>query len=131
MRVGLGLPNVVPGTRTDDLAEWALRGEAGPFTSLGALHRASWDVHDPLDALAVAAEETRRLKLVTMVAVAPLYPGDVLAARADEVHASSGGRLVLGMAVGARTEDFEAAGVPHAGRGERFDDQLEDLVDRW
>ena len=131
MRVGVGLPNVIPGARSEDLQEWAIRAESGPFTSIGALHRASWDVQDPLDALELVAAETRTATLVTMVAVAPLYAEDELADRAISIHGTSGGRLALGLAVGARLEDFEAAGVPAAGRGERFDDQLDDLAFRW
>ena len=40
------------------------------------------------------------------------------------MQALSGGRLTLGLAVGARHDDYEAAGVPHRGRGARLSDQL-------
>jgi hypothetical protein len=40
------------------------------------------------------------------------------------VHALSGGRLTLGLAIGARTEDYELAGVEHRGRGLRLSEQL-------
>jgi alkanesulfonate monooxygenase SsuD/methylene tetrahydromethanopterin reductase-like flavin-dependent oxidoreductase (luciferase family) len=55
----------------------------------------------------------------------------VLAKEAATIDALSGGRLTLGLAVGARTEDFDAAGVPHAGRGARFEEQLAELRDLW
>lgn len=121
----------MPGIQSDDLAEWARRAEAGPFDSVGSLHRAAWDVLDPLDALAVAATTTERVELVTMVAVAPLYGTEQLAARAAEVDRDSGGRLVLGLSVGARREDYEAAGADPRGRGRRLDEQLVALRDRW
>ena len=129
MRVGVGLPNVVPGTSRDDILEWARRIEAGPFSSAGVLHRVAYDAHDPLETLALVAPETERVSLVTMVAVAPLYETDRLASEAAAIHETSGGRLVLGLAVGARLEDYRAAGVDPRTRGRRFDEQLVDLRD--
>jgi alkanesulfonate monooxygenase SsuD/methylene tetrahydromethanopterin reductase-like flavin-dependent oxidoreductase (luciferase family) len=131
MRVGIGLPNTVPGTDGDTLVEWARRAEAGPFTSVGVLDRVAWDSHDPLDTLTAAAAVTERVRLVTMVLIAPLRAPAMLAKQAASVDVISGGRLTLGMAVGARTEDYEAAGVPHANRGARFDRLLEELPDLW
>ena len=130
MRVGVGLPNVIPGTPRDVIVEWARRIDAGPFTSAGVLHRVAYDAHDPLETLSLAAPETNRISLVTMVAVAPLYETDHLASASATIHRSSGRRLVLGLAVGARLEDYEAAGVDPRGRGRRFDDQLVELRDR-
>ena len=53
-----------------------------------------------------------------MIAIGPLRPTGLLAKQAASVHALSGGRLTLGLAVGARLEDYEAAGVESRGRGE-------------
>jgi len=131
MRVGIGLPNAVPGTDGATLLEWARRAETGPFTSLGVLDRMAYDSHEPLGTLAAAAAVTERVRLVTMVVIAPLRSTAVLAKQVATVDALSGGRLTLGLAVGARTEDYQAAGVPHADRGRRFDEQLAGLRDRW
>jgi alkanesulfonate monooxygenase SsuD/methylene tetrahydromethanopterin reductase-like flavin-dependent oxidoreductase (luciferase family) len=131
MRVGIGLPNAVPGTDGRTLLEWARRAEAGPFTSLGVLDRIAYDSHEPLGTLAAAAGVTERIRMATMVVIAPIRATAVLAKQAASVDALSGGRLTLGLAVGARTEDYQAAGMPHAGRGRRFDDQLENLRDLW
>lgn len=131
MRVGVGLPNTIPGTSPETLLEWSRRAEAGPFTSVGVLHRVKYDAHDPFDALAAAAAETRRVSLVTMVAVGPLYEAEDLAERSGAVHASSDGRLILGLSTGARVEDYEAAGVDPRGRGRRLDDQLRRLPELW
>lgn len=124
MRVGIGLPSGIPGTDPGLLPGWAERAEAAGFTSLGVVHRVAYDAIDPFDALSAAAEVTERARLVTMVAIAPLLTAETLAQRARDLHALSGGRLVLGMAVGARVEDYRAAGADHRTRGERFDEQL-------
>src|SRR2546423_12988664 len=62
-----------------------------------------------------------------MIAIGPLRSTALLAKQAASVHGLSGGRLTLGLAVGARTEDFEAAGVEHKGRGKRLGGQLADI----
>ena len=57
----------------------------------------------------------------------PLRPAGTLAKQAASVDALSGGRLTLGVALGARADDYEAARVPLAGRGDRLDHQLTEL----
>lgn len=131
MRVGVGLPNSVPGTEASLLLEWARRADAGPFTSLGVVDRVGYDCHEPMALLAAAAILTQRVKLVTMVVIAPLRSTALLAKQAAFIDAVSGGRLVLGLAVGARTSDYEAAGIDHRDRGRRLEEQLATLRDRW
>ena len=127
MRVGVGLPSIIPGIPAGLLVEWAGRAESGPFTSLGVLDRIAYDSYDPFVSLAAAAAATSRVGLVTMVVIGPLRPAGTLAKQAASVDALSGGRLTLGVSVGARTSDYEAAGVPVEGRGDRLDEQLADL----
>lgn len=124
MRVGVGLPSIIPKIPGDLLAEWARAAEAGPFTSLGVLDRLAYDSYDPFVALAAAAAVTRSVGLITMVVIGPLRPAGTLAKQAASVDALSGGRLTLGVALGARADDYEAAGVPLQGRGDRLDRQL-------
>src|SRR3990170_5891642 len=131
MRVGMGLPNAVPRTEGALLAEWARRAEAGPFTSLGVVDRLGYDSHEPLTTLAAAAAVTERIGLVTMVVIGPLRNAGVLAKETATIQAMSGGRLILGLGVGARADDYEAAGVPTAARGERLSELIRDLRDRW
>jgi alkanesulfonate monooxygenase SsuD/methylene tetrahydromethanopterin reductase-like flavin-dependent oxidoreductase (luciferase family) len=131
MRVGIGLPNGIPGTPGTAIAEWAARAEEGPFTSLGVIDRVAYDAHDPFASLAAAAAVTQRPRLVTMVVIAPLRSAAILANEAATLDSLSGGRLTLGLGVGARIEDYAAAGVDHRGRGRAFDDQLAQLRDLW
>ncbi|MBD0330000.1 MAG: LLM class flavin-dependent oxidoreductase [Thermoleophilia bacterium] len=124
MNVGVGLPTTTPGASGELVLEWARRAEAGPFSSLAVLDRVAYDSLDPFASLAGAAAVTSRIRLATMVAVGPLRPTGLLAKEAASVHALSGGRLTLGLATGARPEDYEAAGADARGRGRRLSEQL-------
>ena len=124
MNVGVGLPTTTPGTDGAMVLEWARRADAGPFSSLAALDRVVYDSLDPFAALAAAAAVTARVRLATMIAIGPLRATALLAKQAASVHALSGRRLTLGLAIGARIEDYEAAGIDHRGRGGRLSEQL-------
>ena len=106
------------------MLEWARRAEAGPYTSLAVLDRVAYDSFEPFAALAAAAGATERIRLATMIAIGPLRPTGLLAKQAASVSSLSGGRLTLGLAVGARLDDYDAAGVEHRGRGRKLDEQL-------
>jgi alkanesulfonate monooxygenase SsuD/methylene tetrahydromethanopterin reductase-like flavin-dependent oxidoreductase (luciferase family) len=124
VNVGVGLPTTTPGADGALVVEWAKRAEAGPFTSLAVLDRLAYESFEPFTALAAAAGVTSRVRLATMVAAGPLRPTALLAKQAASLHALSGGRLTLGLAIGARLEDYEAAGVDHRDRGRRLAEQL-------
>ena len=129
MDVGIGLPNTIPGTDGRLVVEWARRADGGPFSTLGVLDRLAYDSIDPFAALAAAAGVTERIGLATMIAIGPLRNAALLAKQAASVDALCGGRLTLGLAVGARLDDYEAAGVDHRGRGARLSGQLAALRD--
>src|SRR5438552_3437700 len=131
MHVGVGLPTGLPGTDGQRIIEWARLAEEGPFTSLGVIDRLVYDSYDPLISLAAAAAVTRRVKLATTIIVGLLHNTPVLAKMLASVDALSGGRLVVGMAVGARKEDYEAAGVDFRSRGKRLSEQLTALRSLW
>src|SRR5438552_7419918 len=131
MRVGVGLPSTIPGVDGRLILEWARRAEAGPFTSLGALDRIAYDNFEPFVSLAAAAGATTRIGLVTMVAIGPLRNTTLLAKQAASIHEISGGRFTLGLAVGARIEDYAVLGVDHRQRGEILTEQVVGLRDHW
>lgn len=131
MRVSIGLPSTIPGCRGDLLLAWARSAEAGPFSSVAELDRVVYDAYDPFVALSAVAGATSRLGLATNIAIGPIRNTTLLARAAASLHALSGGRLMLGLAVGARQEDYEAVGAEYASRGRRFVAQLGDLRDVW
>jgi len=129
MRVGVGLPTTTPGADGALLVDWARKAEAGPFSSLGVLDRIVYDSYDPFASLAAAAAVTSEIKLATMIAIGPVRPAAQLLKGAASVQALSHGRLTLGLAIGARADDYEVCGLTTKGRGARLSDQLAELRD--
>ena len=131
MRISIGLPATIPGTHGDLMLEWARKADAGPFSSLGILDRLVYTNYEPLIALAGAAAVTTRVRLMTTVLLAPLRSAALLAKQAATIDAISNGRLTLGLGVGGREDDFQAAGVDFHRRGKLFETQLETMSAIW
>ncbi|WP_027945843.1 LLM class flavin-dependent oxidoreductase [Amycolatopsis taiwanensis] len=132
MDIGIGLPNTVAGTSGSELLDWAREGERAGFSTLATLDRLVYDNYECLTTLAAAAAVTERIRLTTAIMIAPVRADTaVMAKQAATVDRLSGGRLVLGLAVGARPDDFTANGTEHAGRGSRMDRQLAEFGEIW
>jgi len=131
MHVGVGLPNTTPGADRELLINWARQADEGPFSNLSVLDRLVYDSYEPLTVLAAAAVITQRIRLATTIVISPLRNTALLAKEAATVDVLSGGRLTLGLAVGARRDDYDAAGVEYASRGKRLTEQLEALRAYW
>jgi alkanesulfonate monooxygenase SsuD/methylene tetrahydromethanopterin reductase-like flavin-dependent oxidoreductase (luciferase family) len=131
MEVGVGLPTTTPGADGRCLVEWARRAEDGPFASVGVLDRMVYRSLEPFAALAAAAAVTTRVRLVTMVVIGPLRNTVLLAKQAASLDLLSAGRLTLGLAIGARADDYQALGVDRGGRGRRLGEQLAELRSIW
>jgi alkanesulfonate monooxygenase SsuD/methylene tetrahydromethanopterin reductase-like flavin-dependent oxidoreductase (luciferase family) len=131
MNIGVGLPTTIPGTDGGLISEWAMCADEGPFSSLGVLDRLVYDSYDPLVALASVAAVTRRMQLATTIIVSLLHSTALLAKTTASLHALSGGRLIVGLSVGARKDDYAAAGIDYQERGKRFAAQLAALQAAW
>lgn len=132
MEIGIGLPNAVPGTSGEQLTEFAREAERQGFSSLGTIDRLVYPNYDPLIALAAAAAVTERIRLATSILIAPLRPNAAMLAKVTaSIQALSGGRLVLGLAIGAREDDYEASGLSTEDRGATLDSQIEELKRIW
>jgi alkanesulfonate monooxygenase SsuD/methylene tetrahydromethanopterin reductase-like flavin-dependent oxidoreductase (luciferase family) len=132
MDVGIGLPSTIPGVERDHLLEWARRAEARGFSCLGTIDRIVYDNYEPLIALAAAAAVTERIRLATSILIAPYRAnGALVAKQAASVDRISNGRLVLGVAVGGRQDDYEASGVDFHTRGRRFEQMLAQWQAIW
>ena len=118
MEVGIGLPATIPGVEREQLLEWARRAEARGFSSLGTIDRLVYGNYEPLIALTAAAAVTERIRLATAILIAPsARTARSSPSRRRALDHFSGGRLTLGVAVGGREDDYEAAGVDFHTRG--------------
>lgn len=87
--------------------------------------------HDPLTMFAHVAALTQRIELVSSVLVLPQRQTALVARQAADVALFSGGRLRLGIGTGWNHVEYEALGVPFAGRGDRVEEQVEVLRRLW
>lgn len=131
MKIGIGLPAWQPRVDGSLIVSWAREADAGPFSSLGLIDRVIYPNYEPLITLAAAAGVTQRVRLVTTVLLAPLRQTALLAKQSASLDALSGGRLTLGLGVGARTDDFTATESEFHNRGRRFSEQLALMERIW
>ena len=131
MKVGIGLPGNIPNTRGDFILDWAREADAGPFSSVGTIDRLVYDNYDPLVVLSAAAGATSRVRLLTCVLLAPLHNPGILAKQAASLDAISGGRLTLGVGVGRRPDDYQAAPAEYSQRGRQMNRTLATMRSIW
>ena len=132
MDIGIGLPNAVRGVDRRGIVDWASRAEQAGFSSLGTIDRIAYPNYEALISLAAAAAVTERIRLVTDILISPLRSNTALFAKQSAtIDSLSDGRLVLGLAVGGRGDDYELSGVDFHRRGAIFDRQLRELTDLW
>jgi len=142
VRLGLGLP--VSGTWATPAAIRRVataadeRGFASLWTFQRLLHPVDeeWGsayhaVLDPLASLGYAAAVTSRIRLGVAVVMAPYYAPIVLAKALTTLDVLSEGRLDVGLGLGWSAQEFEAVGVPMAGRGARAEEFVEVLKAVW
>jgi probable F420-dependent oxidoreductase len=86
---------------------------------------------DPVASLAFLADRTRSVRLGTGVIVLPFRNPLVLAKELATVDVLSGGRLIFGIGVGYVEQEFDAIGVPFAGRGARTEEYLAAMRAVW
>lgn len=89
------------------------------------------DLPDPLLWLTWCAAHTSSLRLGTGILILPQRNPLVLAKEVATLHALSEGRARLGIGAGWLEEEFEALGVPFAGRGARTDEWIAAMRVLW
>jgi probable F420-dependent oxidoreductase len=125
VELGIGL------SRLDDVAASAANAErlGYDFVSTGEHVFFHGPVGNGFISLAVAAGATSRIKLMSTITLAPLYPPALLAKLVAALDVASNGRFNLGVGVGGEfAKEFEACGVPVAERGARTDEALQVLA---
>lgn len=132
MQIGIGLPSTIPGASGRQIVDWARSADGRGFSTLGTIDRLAYPNYEPLAALAAAAAVTERIRLMTSILLAPLRANHTaFAKQAASVNALSDGRLVLGLAVGGREDDYTESGLPFDRRGADFDALLARATEVW
>ncbi|HEX3244013.1 MAG TPA: LLM class flavin-dependent oxidoreductase [Chloroflexota bacterium] len=129
--IGLTLPISTPDHAPNTVARCAPMAEQAGAHSLWTIDRLTFGNQEPLLAMAAAAALTDRVKLGTSVLLGTLRGPAQLAKQIATLDQLSAGRVILGLGVGSRTDDFEAAGVPFEHRGTRAEELVDILRLAW
>ena len=117
-----------------DALEEVTRAEELGFDSVWMEEHHSVTNHywpSPLPVLAGFATRTTRMRLGTDILVAPFYHPVRLAEDAAMLDVMSGGRFVLGIAIGYKPDEFALYGAELEKRGARFEEQLAVMKALW
>jgi probable F420-dependent oxidoreductase len=153
MRLGLALPQYGPQADPRGITRFATAAEALGYESLWTGDRVLTPVEpsdlypggtperpyppeftafaDPLGVLTVAATATTTARLGTSALIGTLYPPVLLARTLTTLDLVSGGRLDAGLGIGWMRDEYAAAGVPWAARGDRLEELLDVLDAFW
>ncbi len=141
MHFGVGLPHFRKVASTEAIVTVAQRAEALGFDSVwvsdhivvphSALPRFGEVFFEAFTSLAYVAGITRKVRLGTSVIILPYRNPLFMAKALATLDVLSGGRLIVGAAVGWLVEEFEALGVPFSERGARSDEALRVMRALW
>lgn len=132
MEIGIGLPAALPGASGSAMVEWARRAEQRGFSTLGVIDRLAYGNYEPLVALAAAAAVTERIRLTTSILLAPLRTNHALFAKqVTSLDRLSEGRLVVGIGIGRREDDYTQSGLDYHERGRQLNALLERATAVW
>ena len=153
MKFGIAFANTGPFAQPAGAVELAQAAEAAGFESLWTVEHVvvpsnyesayPYDpsgkmpggeesiIPDPLIWLSFVASATSRIKLATGILILPQRNPVVLAKELATLDHLSAGRMLLGIGVGWLEEEFDAIGVPFAGRGRRTDDYVAAMRALW
>jgi alkanesulfonate monooxygenase SsuD/methylene tetrahydromethanopterin reductase-like flavin-dependent oxidoreductase (luciferase family) len=118
--IGFMVPSIAPDTRPTASVDFGRLAEAVGAHSVWVPDRLVYASPDVFVTLAALAATTSRVKIGSAVVLGVLRPPLLVAKAAATIDQLSGGRLILGLGVGSRTEDFDAVQVPIQERGKRM-----------
>jgi alkanesulfonate monooxygenase SsuD/methylene tetrahydromethanopterin reductase-like flavin-dependent oxidoreductase (luciferase family) len=111
MKIGMNLPVMVPGLDRDTILQWAHRVDRGPYSSLAAGERITFPNPELMVTMGAAAAATERVRLALTIVILPMHSPVLIAKQVATLDVISGGRVTLGLGVGARVEDYRAVGA--------------------
>jgi probable F420-dependent oxidoreductase len=142
MKFGFSLANNQGFEDVQDVLRLAVRAEELGFDSVWASDHVFNSGHvlqrigdkpyyEPLTILSYVAATTNTILLGTSVLVLPNHNPINLAKTAATLDVMSGGRLVLGVGVGAVENEMEAMGSPYSERGAITDESIQVMKELW
>ncbi|GAA1697589.1 luciferase [Mycolicibacterium murale] len=135
LRVGVALPQVVGDEQVDPgyLRRTAELADSLGFDSVWVQEEVlgSTGTLDALTTLTYVASFTQRVDLGVAVLLGGVLDPVALAKATATLDQLSGGRLILGIGLGANREDYPAHGVPVNARAARFEWVLRSLLSLW
>ena len=105
--------------------------DEGPYSSVSAGERITFHNPELLVTSTAAAALTERVQVITNIAVLPLHRPAMLAQQLATLDVLAGGRLMVGVGVGGREQDYRALDIPFDGRHERLDAGVAELRRLW
>lgn len=131
MHISMGLPTLFPHGRDTELA-WYRKIDEGPWHGLVTYERLlyphSWSV---VPQLAAAAAVTERVRLWTDIVTLPMRDPVMFAKDMATIDVLSGGRLTLGVGIGAWDEDYVAVGSSLDRKRQRMDEAVASMRKVW
>ncbi len=110
---------------------WVAERLVVPFPPNQPWSRESPVSYEVMTLLSYLAAVTERVKLGTLVLIAPFRNPVVLARQVTTLDVLSNGRVILGLGVGWMKEEFETSDVPMEERGARTDETIQFLREAW
>jgi probable F420-dependent oxidoreductase len=135
MQIGISLPVRELQDNLPAVRDFAQAADELGFTHLRVpdlvLRPDGGPLHEPLTLLSWVAALTSRIELVPSVIILPERQTVLVAKQAAEIDLLSGGRLRMGVGVGASRDEYDALGQDFQTRGRRCDEQIELLRLLW
>jgi alkanesulfonate monooxygenase SsuD/methylene tetrahydromethanopterin reductase-like flavin-dependent oxidoreductase (luciferase family) len=131
MDLGISLPTMAPGYERETTVAWCRRLDDSPFASVSAGERMTFPNPELFTTLAAAAALTERVRVMANVVVLPWHSLGLVTKQLLTIEQLAPGRLVVGVGVGGREEDYATVGAPFARRHARLDECVEELRRLW
>ena len=110
MKIGMTLPVMEPDLSREDLENWTLRIDAGPWSHIALGERILFPNPEFISTLSAVAAWTKRVEIIATISVLTMHNPILSAKQFATIDMISEGRFTLGVGVGGREEDYNAIG---------------------
>ena len=110
MKIGMTLPVMEPDLSRQDLEDWPLRVDAGPWSHIALGERILFPNPEFISTLSAVAAWTKRVEIIATISVLTMHNPILSAKQFATIDMISEGRFTLGVGVGGREEDYNAIG---------------------